>query len=120
MYSAVNLDKESRMRLLNMFSNLPSEWELICHHMTIALGNPSPEIEARLGEEVHLIADTFAQDDKVIAIGVKTDIPSKNKIKHITIAVNRLAGGKPVLSNSLTDWHPMTPIYLSGQIAVNN
>jgi hypothetical protein len=87
--------------------------------MTIDLGQPSPEIESRIGEEVHFIADTIAQDDKNIAIGVKTDIPSRNKIKHITIAVNRSAGGKPALSNILKDWNPIPPIYLSGQIAIN-
>lgn len=120
MYSAVNLDKESRMRLLGIFSKLPSEWELICHHMTIDLGKPSPDIEARIGEEVHLIADKIAQDDKNIAIEVKTDVPSRNKIKHITIAVNRSAGGKPALSNMLTDWKAMPTIYLSGRIEINN
>jgi hypothetical protein len=30
--------------------------------------------------------------------------PSKNEIPHITIAVNEAEGGKPVMSNNITNW----------------
>jgi hypothetical protein len=45
----------------------------------------------------------YAIDDKVMAVGVE-GYPTMNAKAHITIAVNRNAGGKPVMSNNLTDW----------------
>lgn len=42
---------------------------------------------------------------------------SKNKIPHITIAVNVAGGGKPVMSNNITDWQPMNPVSLKGTVS---
>ena len=42
-------------------------------------------------------------DDKVMAVGVE-GYPTNNKKAHITVAVNRTAGGKPMMSNNLSDW----------------
>ena len=118
MYTAIVLDKDSRNRLLQMFSHLPQEWELICHHMTINMGPSSKgPASGRVGEEINFIAKEIAEDDKVIAIGLQNDLPTINKKPHVTIAVNRSAGGKPVMSNNLTNWQQLpTPIYLSGTI----
>ena len=59
----------------------------------------------------------LAEDDKVKAVGVESDIPSKNAQKHITVAVNFGNGGKPFLSNKLTNWVPLeNPIKLQGII----
>ena len=118
MYTAIVLDKDSRTRLMEMFSHLPKEWELICHHMTINMGSADKgPAKDKVGQEINFIAKEIAQDDKVIAIGLQNDLPTINKKPHITIAVNRGNGGKPVMSNYLSNWQPLsTPIYLSGII----
>jgi len=64
-----------------------------------------------------MTVSSLGQDDKVMAAGVNTNVPSKNQIKHITIAVNRAGGGKPFHSNKLENWTPTQPIELHGTIA---
>ena len=129
MYSAVVLYPESQRKLINhmivflkdameeMDEHLPS-WEHIGHHMTIKMGGlTDTPYEAYLGTEAILEAYEYAYDDKVIAVKVATDVPSKNKVKHITCFVNRENGGKPYLSNKLTNWTklPMN-ILLYGEV----
>jgi len=42
---------------------------------------------------------------------------SKNKIPHVTVAVNIVGGGKPVMSNDIKDWRALeTPIKLVGEV----
>lgn len=73
--------------------------------MTIKMGPlTGTPYEAYLGTEAILEAYEYAYDDKVIAVKVATDVPSKNDVKHITCFVNRENGGKPYLSNKLTNW----------------
>ena len=111
-YTGVVLDEISKSKLINMFGNLPPEWHLLCHHMTINLGKAkNPEL---LGKEVTLKVISVASDDKVIAVGIDTDLPSKNPIKHITVAVNPSNGGKAKHSNDLQIWKPITPFTVNG------
>jgi hypothetical protein len=100
LYTAVILDKYSQNILRDTFNNLiPDNWEWIGHHMTIQLGSLPDDLKERmLGEEVRLKIQSLAIDDKVIAVGVD-GYYTKNKIPHITLAVNRADGGKPVMSN---------------------
>ena len=63
---------------------------------------------------------TFAEDDLVMAVGVVSPVPSKNDIKHITLAVNRKEGGKPFFSNKLKDWNSVAPLVLKGLVKVVN
>lgn len=116
-YSAVVLDKRSRDRLLKRFGEmLPEEYEIIAHHMTINMGELDPQYEQYLGMPVSLNVEDFAMDDKVAAVGV-SGFPSKNAKPHITLAVNRQAGGKPVMSNNLQDWEKIKkPLRLVGKV----
>lgn len=119
MYTAVVLDYVSVARLKSSM-NIPPGWEAICHHMTINMGDfasgPAGPAGFSLGDEVELTVLSVASDNKVMAVGVQCAVPSKNSIKHITVAVNRTAGGKPFQSNQLTGWTPITPITLKGKI----
>lgn len=122
MYTALILDDISKSRLINKFGNLPEGWELICHHMTINLGNsdkgPASEL---IGQEFDLMATSFAYSENIIAVGVETVVPSVNRIKHITIAVNRSKGGSPKLANLLTHWEKLdSPIPLKGTVQTVN
>lgn len=116
-YSAVVLDERSRNRLIDKFKGIiPSNFEIIAHHMTINLGEIDPQYEQYISMPVRLQADDFAMDDKVAAVGV-SGFPSNNSKPHITLAVNRKAGGKPKMSNELKDWQPLKrPLLLVGKV----
>ena len=118
-YSAVVLDQKSRSRLLERFKPMiPEDWEVIADHMTINLGEINPEYQKYLGLNVRLTVNDIAMDDKVIALGVSvTGFESTNAKPHITLAVNRIEGGKPYMSNKLTDWKSIgRPLLLTGKI----
>lgn len=103
-YSAVVLDDESRTKLITSLSSLiPEGWKLVAHHMTINLGNINDEFIDDINKSVQLTAYEYAIDDKVMAVKVN-GYSTLNKIPHITIAVNKKNGGKPVMSNYLTEW----------------
>ena len=117
MYTAIVLDEKSKNKLKDKFSPFFNEdWKIICHHMTINMGKASEYIKNMIGQKFELEAITLAFDDQVVAVGVSTDVPSDNNIKHITIAVNYKNGGKPYLSNKLTNWETIPTIKLSGTI----
>jgi len=117
-YTALVLDKESRQRILGLWE-IPEGWEKIGHHMTINMGaSKYPEL---VGVEGSAKAVSIAIDHElgVMAIGVESDTPSDNKIKHITLAVNRSVGAKPFMSNKLKEWNPLpssTNINFTGTI----
>jgi len=116
-YSAVVLDERSRKRLIDKFKKIiPEDYEIIAHHMTINMGEIDPNYEKYLGMPVRLSVDEIAMDDKVIAVGV-SNFPSKNDKPHITLAVNRQNGGKPVMSNYLKNWEKVKrPFYVVGTV----
>jgi hypothetical protein len=120
-YTALVLDEESHKKLVDAF-DIPEGWEVIAHHMTINMGTPdkgpvqSNNEKVNVGETGAMEVETFAQDDLVMAVGVKSNIESSNERKHITLAVNRAEGGKPYLSNKLTEWFPVD---LNKQIILN-
>ena len=117
-YSAIVLDDNSRQRLIERFKNIiPEGWDIIAHHMTINLNDIDPEYEKYLGLAVRLTVNDIAMDDKVIAVGVSSGIKSVNAKPHITLAVNKANGGKPVMSNNLTNWEKLRrPLLLRGKI----
>lgn len=115
MYTAVVLDFDSQEKLKQAFAKyVPDTWDLICHHMTTNMGKAKPEVAPFLGRKVEIHVISFGHDDKVAAVGVECEIHSDNPKKHITVAVNRSGGGKPVMSNHLTNWVPVLPLVLQG------
>ena len=121
MYTALVLNPQSHQQLIDHFREIiPSTWTLYGHHMTINMGNaesgPLMANKFNLDEESELTIISLAYDNKVIAVGVDTEVPSNNKVKHITLAVDRASGGKPFHSNQLTNWNPTSPLKLRGII----
>lgn len=118
-YSAVVLDDKSREKLISFFNKknlIPEGWEILSHHQTINMGEIDPEYVKYLGLNIRLTVIDYAINDKVMAVGV-TGFYSRNPKPHITIAVNRDAGGKPVMSNELTDWQKVSiPLILTGKV----
>jgi hypothetical protein len=119
MYTALVLDAESHAKLVAQFV-APSDWQVIAHHMTINLGNAEAGPAAQfIGQEFVVTATTVGKDERVFAVGVASIVPSNNKIKHITVAVNVNGGGKAKHSNELTNWTPLAqPLVLRGVVQV--
>jgi len=121
-YSAVVLDDKSRAGLLKVFSPMiPEGWESIAHHVTIKLGaledGSQAQEDMENNVEISLKVTDYAMDDLVMAVGVEGYETTNNK-PHITIAVNRVEGGKPYLSNKLQDWKPIKfPLILTGKVS---
>lgn len=101
-YSAVVLDPQSRDRILNHLS-IPNDWKVICHHMTIKMGELPEDLKNRKGEKVNLKVTKLGKSDKAMAVGIDTGL-SQNSIPHITVAINASAGAKPKDSNDIKDW----------------
>jgi len=113
-YSAVVLDYESSESLLNKFNGeIPDGWKKYAHHMTIALGK-AVEDENLLGSTQTLIVTQIGKSDMVMAVRVE-GFPSKNKIPHITLAVNP-EGGKPFMSNKIEEWKDIEPFEITGEV----
>jgi hypothetical protein len=103
-YTAVVLNQADRVNLLGHFQ-VPQGWEALAHHMTINMGAADQGPAAQLlGQDATLQVVAQAQDEFVMAVKVESLVPSKNATKHITVAVNRAGGGKPVMSNQLANW----------------
>ena len=108
MYTALVLDQASKNKLVQLLSTIaPDEYdEVIAHHMTINMG--SCQFPPLLGQPFSMKVVAIGRDEKVIAAQVETECESKIPRKHITMAVNRAKGGKPVMSNQITTWEPYT------------
>lgn len=85
--------------------SIPDEWQGVernknlPHHMTLVHG-PSIRYPAQyLNQKDEVVVTGYAINDKVLAVTVKTNLPNKQNIPHITIAVSPT--GKPNDSNSL-------------------
>ena len=69
------------------------------------------------GEDITLKVVDYGIDDKVIAVGVE-GYHTQNAKAHVTLAVNTANGGKPFMSNKLTEWRPLGfPLELTGKVS---
>lgn len=101
-YSAVVLDPQSRQAILNHLS-IPDGWKVICHHMTIKMGELPENLKDKLGRTVSLKVNKLGKSDNALAVGIDTDL-SQNAKPHITVAINAANGAKPKDSNAIEDW----------------
>ena len=118
--ASVVLDDASRTKLLKAIGHhTPLGWDVIAHHMTINFGKGLGNARSLMkGNTVRLEAVSIGMSDMAFAVGVNSlDIKSDNELPHITIAVNRADGGKPVMSNNITKWKKLEPhINLTGVV----
>lgn len=116
LYSAVVLNESDRGELLSKIGSIiPDSWRVIAHHMTIVFGKGIDD-KSELGKKVELTATHLGKSD--MAIAVKVDgYESSNNIPHITLAINEKEGGKPVMSNKITNWKKLpNPISIKGVV----
>lgn len=71
--------------------------------MTIKLGEMPEYIQKYINTKQTLEITHVGVSDKAVAVRV-IGFPSTNKIPHVTVAVNVREGGKPAMSNEITDW----------------
>lgn len=124
MYTAIILDEKYRNLILNgIIKRIPKEWELICHHMTICMGIAPDSLKDKLGLKYRMVIDAWGVHDKNKCIAVRISKEeysagtlSKNKVPHITVAVNREIGGKPVNSNEITQWNSIDKFAVWGTL----
>ncbi len=110
-YSAVVLDAASKKRLLNLLSSMvPNGWDKIAHHMTICMGQLPKDLKNKIGEKIQLSVDGVGMSDKALAVRV-LGFEIKNKIPHVTVAIDRKNGAKPYDSNKIEKW-----IYFGGEL----
>ena len=112
-YTAVVLTEESRAQVLGMFgvSEIPAGWEIKAHHMTCDLKPAAKSIAAdMIGQTVDIEIVSLglmlgADSAGIMALGVECAAPSKNAVKHITVAHH--ATVKPKMSNDIVSWTPV-------------
>ena len=97
---------------------IPEGWKIFAHHMTINYGKGLPEhLKGDLGQDFLITATEIGISDMAVAVRV-VGYYSDNDIPHITIAVNTSGGGKPVMSNKITNWRKLENyINLSGKVS---
>lgn len=137
MYIAIVLMEESKDKLKEKY-RVPWGWEDIYHHVTIVMGNKMNDFPFSIGEKVEFEATEYgvcygfdlpikkrpkkAELDTHLATAVKVKLPEgkyvKNENPHVTLQVNRQAGGKPFFSNHITEWKPINPIQLEGVVTL--
>ena len=116
LYAGVMLDDKSKSILLEKLNTvIPQDWKKFAHHMTIVFGKGLPD-KSEVGKIVSLTVTEIGISDMAIAVKVE-GYPTTNAIPHITVAVNTNEGGKPFMSNKITDWEPLRDkFHLSGVV----
>lgn len=107
MFTSLVINDSSRLKLIQETSKfIPDGWKVIAHHMTINFGKGLPEnLKSDLGEKKVITATEIGISEMAVAVRVE-GYHSDNKIPHITLAINP-NGGKPVMSNYITEWEPL-------------
>lgn len=120
LYSAVVLDKGSQLKLIRSLEGyIPSNWKIFAHHMTIVFGQGLPEnIKDMEGEKVNLKVSEVGMSDMAMAVKV-SGFYSKNDIPHVTVAVNVDEGGKPFMSNKITNWKPLSEFNITSDLILS-
>jgi len=117
-YTAAILNQHTTNELIYQFKDkVPNEWKIICHHMTINIGDLLNEFSNFTQSSGNLTCVAFGieHDLQVAAILVETDIPSTNTNKHITFAIGDQ--GKASFSNKIEKWELLdTPFQITADI----
>lgn len=126
LYIGVELDSESQRILKEKFGKRDG-WKLCCHHMTVMF-NTGPEceltgtekvwFERNSGATIFLIVSHYGENEKVAAVRIMTNAPTRNKLKHITLGINLKTGGKLKDADYIKTWKLTEPIILTGHTKI--
>lgn len=115
------LDYNSQQLLKESFDL--GDWKVYCEHCTLEFKPKETSdilqfCKENKGKTFKLEVTHIGYSEKAIAVVVKTNAPSVNKVKHITLATNP-KGGKPYDSNLIEHWEKLDKnILLSGKIEI--
>lgn len=125
LYFGVFIDDKAKQINLNTLQEynitIPKDWNVYNHHMTIAFNNQS-ELAKELYDmyklhfntTINIMVNGIGISDKAIALRINFQLPTANKITHITMAVSK--DGKPRFSNDITNWMDIKPYTITGTI----
>lgn len=130
-YYGLFLTEESKTKLLDWlarncpFEALNKDWfftVMYLDHCTLLHKSQDDYIkrailEDRIDEPYTIIIDGIGANDKAMAFRVKKDslvMPCTNNIPHI--AIYTFKDGKPVDSNSITEWKDIEPIIVETKL----
>lgn len=122
-YYGIFLPDYRKKQLIQSVSSrfLPEDWTIYADHCTLMHHSmpasdfiPSAFLDLFLGKMVEFNVIAYGKSENALAAMV--DLPSLNRISHITIAV--APGHKPVESNEIIDWTYIEPFRLSGYLDV--
>ena len=121
-YTAIMLDDDSMSKLQHLIDELKLEgaigedWKISADHVTMNLG--AVKDKQLLGQQIMVDVTAIGKNDMVVALKVSVDknLDFGGRTPHITLAFNKNAGAKPVMSNELKEWKPITSIKLKGNI----
>jgi hypothetical protein len=124
-YSAIVLDQNSKNKLLGLINKLKKEekigqdWTITADHITINMGKIYDENLLDNIVDIKVIGIGINSD--VVALRVSTDMDinfstQRKRTPHITLAYNKEAGAKPVMSNNIENWENIENISLEGLI----
>lgn len=124
-YSAIVLDQNSKNKLLDLIDQLKKEgkigqdWTITADHITINMGKIYDDNLLNNIVDIKVIGIGLNSD--VVALRVSTDMDinfstQRKRTPHITLAYNKPAGAKPVMSNNIENWENIENISLEGVI----
>ena len=115
----VLLDEESKNILEKMASSVnKSDWELHGEHFTVVYGRRYEELglNVPLGSLISISITHIGGNEFCYAVKAH-GFYSHHPVSHITLLVNKLNGGKPVMSNTITEWKELNcPVFLTGTL----
>lgn len=106
-YTGIVLDDRSKERIIKELDDLiPDDWEPVIHHMTVNMGEAKPEHVKYLNFPINLYGTHVGMNNNAMAIAVD-GFDSDNETPHITVAINKVNGGKPKDSKTIDEWKPL-------------
>ncbi|MBT7914548.1 hypothetical protein HN588_11650 [Candidatus Bathyarchaeota archaeon] len=121
-YTAVVLDHASSAQILDSV-DIPEGWEIDTDHVTL-FGPADQKVRVPprwLGHHLCGQVVGIARNDQIVTgyVEFKLPVPLKGPtFHHVTIALNREAGGRPAMSNDFSqeDFERINPIPICGQV----
>jgi hypothetical protein len=115
LYVGLMLDDDSKKEVMAAVGKIPKGWTPRGTHMTVTY--TSTGVPHRYMGEATAKVVGLAQNDRVWALRVKTDIPTKNEIPHITVATAPGVSAKESNEFSLEDFKPIPEFETKGDVA---
>lgn len=118
-YTAIVLDRDSVIESYKVAVEkglIPGDWNEKNHHCTLSMGAGDSRFE--IGKRVVMVVTHYGyKTGRVSAfkIGMGAEM-SNNKTPHITLAV--APDAKPMESNDIVNWIPITNFSLTGTIQI--